>query len=325
MHKNLAFAAIVLAGLVADARAVTLSWSPVGNAANAADTLPDSPYGAVDHAYSISTYDVTNSQYVAFLNATDPTGANALGLWYSPASGINRALGNPNGLKYTVPHTVQNHPVNYVTWYDALRFANWMNNGQGSSSTETGAYTLLGGTPTPSNFDTITRNPGALIFLPSEDEWYKAAYYNAGGSSYFQFPTSTNATPIASAPTALANHANYNSAVGSLTDVGAYSGTTSPYGAFDMGGNVFQWTDTLFLGYDPEFGRTSTYAVRRGGSFEFTSVGNFLESDLRAASLPYASDYNNGFRLAMVPEPRSLVLAAFALTGFAAWGWRRKR
>ena len=39
-------------------------------------------------------------------------------------------------------------PVNYVDFYDALRFANWMNNGQGNGDTETGAYTLLGGTPT---------------------------------------------------------------------------------------------------------------------------------------------------------------------------------
>lgn len=113
--------------------------------------------------------------------------------------------------------------------------------------------------------------------------------------------------------------------MGGLTNVGAYTGTTSPYGAFDMGGNVFQWTDTLDSGYDPESGTTSIFGVRRGGSFEFTSGDNFLDSGMRAGSLLYLSDYNNGFRLAMVPEPGSFVLAAFALIGFTAWGWRRKR
>ena len=53
--------------------------------------------------------------------------------------------------------------------YDTLRFANWMNNGQDKSDTESGAYTLLGGTPVPANASIITRNPTARIFLPSED------------------------------------------------------------------------------------------------------------------------------------------------------------
>ncbi len=77
-------------------------------------------------------------------------------------------------------------PVNYVSWYDSIRFANWLNNGQGTGDTETGAYTLLGGTPTPSNGVSITRNAGATWFLPSEDEWYKAAYHQPaaqGGDS----------------------------------------------------------------------------------------------------------------------------------------------
>src|SRR5438552_534948 len=64
-------------------------------------------------------------------------------------------------------------PVNNVSFFDALRFANWMNNGQGSGDTETGACTLLGGTPTPSNDGTVTRNGGAIIVLTSESEWYK--------------------------------------------------------------------------------------------------------------------------------------------------------
>jgi sulfatase modifying factor 1 len=80
-----------------------------------------------------------------------------------------------------------------VSFYDTLRFANWLNNGQGSGDTETGAYTLLGGTQTPSNGTTVTRNPGATIALPSDNEWYKAAYYDASSTDYFLHPTRSNA------------------------------------------------------------------------------------------------------------------------------------
>jgi hypothetical protein len=70
--------------------------------------------------------------------------------------------------------------VTYVSFFDALRFSNWLNNGQGLGDTETGAYTRLGGTATPSNGTTVTRNGSANTFLTSENEWYKAAYYSPG-------------------------------------------------------------------------------------------------------------------------------------------------
>ena len=123
--------------------------------------------------------------------------------------GINYNSGAPNGSKFGAISGNGNHPMNDVNWYEAARFANWMNNGQGNASTETGAYTLLGGTPMPHNFYDITRNPGATVFLPSEDEWYKAAYYNAGTNSYYQYPTSSNAQPYRSYPTATPNSANF--------------------------------------------------------------------------------------------------------------------
>jgi hypothetical protein len=205
------FLLAALAAFSPEARAVTIAWSPVGNAA---DPATGSLYGAVGYSYNIGTYDVTNSQYVEFLNAKDASGADPLGLYNSNMSnptygGIKYSAGNANGSKYSVMSGDGNHPVNFVTFYDTLRFANWLNNGgQTNSDTETGAYTLLGGTPTPSSGNSITRNAGATIFLPSESEWYKAEFYNTATHSYFQYPTSSNTTPTGSSPTALPNHAN---------------------------------------------------------------------------------------------------------------------
>ncbi len=253
---------------------VTIAWSPVGNPGNTADPATGwlatgSLYGAVGYAYNIGTYDVTNSQYVEFLNTKDATGTSPLQLYNSGMSnatygGINYNAGNANGNKYSVMSGDGNHPVNYVTWYDTLRFANWLNNGQGNGNTESGAYTLLGGTPTPSNGDSITRNAGATVFLPSENEWHKAAYYNPATSSYFTYPTSSNTPPTASVPTGAINSANfYPGGPNNLTDVGAYSGTTSPYGAFDMGGDVWQWNEALPNG---------SYRDFWGGSFGINSL-----------------------------------------------------
>ncbi|HEV3137714.1 MAG TPA: SUMF1/EgtB/PvdO family nonheme iron enzyme [Pirellulales bacterium] len=295
--------------------AVTIAWSPVGNPGNLAD---GTGYGAVGYAYNIGTYDVTNSQYVEFLNAKDPTGADTLGLYNSNMSngiygGINYNAGNANGGKYSVASGNGNHPVNFATWYDSVRFANWLNNGQGTGDTESGAYTLLGGTPTPSNGNSITRNAGATVFLPSEDEWYKAAYNIPATNSYYQYPTSSNTAPTGSSPTALPNHANIQpGGPNNLTDVGAYSGTTSPYGAFDMGGNVLQWNEALVSG---------SFRGLRGGSFSDNS--SFLQSSSRSVGNPSLELNRIGFRVAStIPEPSTGVLAVIACG--MMWWWRKR-
>ena len=322
MHRIFAslslFFAISLAALQS-ASAVTIAWTQVdspGNA-NANDTTG---FGSVDYSYDIGTYDVTNTQYVEFLNAKDASGADPLGLYNSNMSnatfgGINFNAGNASGSKYSVISGSGNHPVISVTWYDSIRFANWLNNGQGSGDTETGAYTLgtlgAGGIPvTPP----LTHNAGSQVWLPTENEWYKAAYYDPKSSSYNLYPTSSNLVPTASGPTGLANHANFNSIVGNLTDVGAYTGTTSPYGAFDMGGNVFQWNEALISG---------SFRGLRGGSFGSDLASDFLRSSSQSSSNPsILESVGVGFRVASIPEPSTAVLAAVAF-GMMWVLWKR--
>jgi len=209
LRRSIAVTLVVLGTLAAQARAVTMDWRTIGNPGNKPDTVIDmtdhtTGYGSVDHTYKIGTYDVTNTQYAEFLNAKDPTGTNSLFLYKDSMStdpangGINFNAANASGSKYTVVADHANYPVTYVTWYSAIRFANWMNNGQGNASTETGAYTLgaLGRFAVPVNGGSITRNAGASVFLPSENEWYKAAYYDPATSSYHQFATGTNSQPF---------------------------------------------------------------------------------------------------------------------------------
>ena len=194
--------ALVFAALLAaPASAVTFDWVLVGDAGNAPDSAENcysANCGSVAYDYSISKYEVTNAQYAEFLNAkaaSDPLGLYNTRMgsdtFYSGIFGGITRSGVSGSYTYAVKAGYEKKAVTYVSFYDALRFSNWLNNGQGSGDTETGAYTLLGATPTPSNGTTVTRNGGAKIFLTSENEWYKAAYYSASGV-YFDYPTGTN-------------------------------------------------------------------------------------------------------------------------------------
>jgi hypothetical protein len=275
------------------AQAVTIDWVPIGNANNPADTLTNcwgANCGSVNHAYYISKYEVANAQYAEFLNAK--AASDPLDL-YHPSMGVFGFItrsGVSGSFTYTAEGEFENKPVTFVSFYDALRFSNWLNNGQGSADTETGAYTLLGGTATPSNGPTVTRG-GADIFLPSENEWYKAAYYSPGGV-YFEYPTGTdNATDCVLPGADTGNSANCwpaTSPSGAQTDAGAYGLSASPYGTYDQGGNVNEWNEQILSGSN---------RGNRGGGF-----GNSV--DLLAASYPYYGgdpmrEFNDlGFRVA---------------------------
>jgi formylglycine-generating enzyme required for sulfatase activity len=173
---------------------------------------------------------------------------------------------------------------------------------------------------------TVTRNPGAKWFIASENEWYKAAYYQPaaqGGDSdnYWNYPMRTNGVPFSDQPPGatpdnsrvgnffktdnVANGYDDGYAVtspmscsqGCFTDVGAYSSSPSYYGTFDQGGNIWEWTESLVPGM--------SFHVHRGGSFRDAVM--YLQ--------PFHRFYNGvtappiGFRVAtIVPEPSAAAL-----------------
>jgi len=310
-RRSLRGALLGILGLAPAAQGVTADWTTVGNPGNVADF---NGRGSVAYVYRIGTYEVTNSQYAEFLNAT--AASDPLALYNtkmsSSAGGIVRT-GVSGDFAYEVIPVRADMPVNYVSFYDALRFANWLNNGQGSGDTETGAYTLLGGTPAPSNGTTVTRNPGATVALPSDDEWYKAAYYDASTTVYFVYPTGSNSETTCTYPTAAANTANCAAAVRDLTDVGSYPGSPSPYGTFDQGGNVYEWDERIGAGGQSRTIRGAGYI---GEVYE-------LEKYTLTEGGPLAEAEVFGFRVVNLPEPGASLLPMVVL--LSALGRRVRR
>jgi len=256
------------------AQSISMSYVTVAGAGNTSNPA-DPATGSVSNTYDIGEYDVTDSQYATFLNDVDPSGANTLAL-YSPQGdaefGLTFNSGAASGSKYSVLSGYANMPVVDVDYWDTLRFVNWMNNGEGNASTETGAYTLIGGNTdgygTPSNASSLLANPqysaGATVWLPSENEWYKAAYYNPANQTYSTYATQSDTAPgntigngadeanyYTGNGYSVTQSSSYNGSQNYLTAVGSFTGSKSYYGTFDQSGDVFNWNSTIVSSDSP--------------------------------------------------------------------------
>jgi formylglycine-generating enzyme required for sulfatase activity len=344
-------AAGILAYAVVAQAVVTIPTVWVTNPGNANDSTG---YGGVDYVYRMGKYEVTNSQYCEFLNNRAVTDTYALyntSMSSDARGGINRS-GSSGSYSYAVKSGYDNMPVTFVCWYDCVRFANWLQNGQGISpgtgDTEGGTYKITGGGPNSGTVevpDAATRatwtaaNPHWV--LPSENEWYKSAYHQPSGQGgdadgYWAYPTATNTEPHSDNPASLAfptNSANFyrdDSVANGYDDGYAVTGSTGYVSTQNYLTNVGAYTqsDSFYGTFDQggnvwEWNEALIGSSRglRGGVWSNYSYS--LLSSYRYYINPAFESSLIGFRVASVPEPGSItMLLGIALT-MLLYCWRK--
>ena len=278
----------------------TIDFVNIGNAGNAADTTT---YGAVPYEYRVGTYEISQ-------NAIDK----------ATASGMTDVTAGP---------WTGDQPAASLNWYEAAAFVNFLNTNSG----KTAAYDLSWGGAAWSmalwsseqawtaGGTNLYRNKDAYYFLPSENEWYKAAYYNAAGSNYFLYPTASNDAPTAVASGTGAGTAVYDQTFGQGPAGVDVAGALSSYGTMGQGGNVFEWNESAFDGLNSS---SSEGRAIRGGYWLDP------EGSLRSSGRGYGDGDPTieldviGFRVASVPEPSTYALLLMAGAG-ALWFARRRR
>jgi len=266
-----------------------IEFVTIGNPGNAADITGDpNPAGSVSYVYRIGEFEISRDMIDK---------ARASG---GPDLGSSHSTGLPSG------------PAMEVNWFEAATVINWLNTSTGS----TPAY-KLGGTElwTPSDVGYNPANPYrnslAKYFLPSLDEWYKAAYYDSTSDIYYEYPTSSDTAPTAVSSGAGTNTAVFGQPIGTFPADITLAGALSPYGTMGQGGNVLEWVETEF---DLVNDSPSSNRGARGGTWQGTS--SELSSSAWSSFSPSFGNIHNGFRVAsVIPEPNTLLLGALGAVG----------
>ena len=307
MNKNLKLFFIVLAlgyqtasaQLVTEsfggtgANAFTMEFVTIGNPGNAADTTgTPNPAGSVAYTYNLGKYEVSRGQ-IDKANSAGSLGITLQDMSSYGGNGVNR-------------------PATGVNWNEAAKYVNWLNTSTGGTAAykfSGSTFQLWSSTDAGYNANNPFRNSNAKFWLPSTDEWYKAAYGNLNGT-WNNYATGSDSAPTAVASGTAANTAVYNGLTGPADITSA--GGLSPYGTMGQGGNVWEWTETAFDGTNNTAGESRE---TRGGFWDSLSAN--MDASSRTTVSPAGGGYLTGFRVASVPEPSTLSLLAIGLGGLA--------
>jgi formylglycine-generating enzyme required for sulfatase activity len=244
----------------------------IGNADNSSD--PSTGYGVVAYEYKISDHEVTIAEF--------------------QASGVGN--GNENYWNDGTRAVGDNAPATYVNLYEAMRYCNWLTSG----SADNGAYIFSGGVYQLTDRNAAVSTYGTVFALPTENEWYKAAYYTGdSGGPWSLYANGTDVSPTTA-------QSRYSASA--VWSVG--TGIQEQNETYDMMGNIFEWVEDDSSG------------VYRGGSYHSSALG--MSSVWRYGDdSRTAQSEDIGFRVVMVPEPSTMLL--FSLGGIGAWLLRRNQ
>lgn len=279
-----------------------IEFVAVGNPGNSAD---DTGFGSVNYSYNIGKYEITREQVLK----ANSIGNLELNLFDMSSYGPN-SIPDGNG---------PNKPAVGISWYEAARFVNLLN--VLSSRPEAYKFTTQGfqlWAPSDSGYSSSNpyRNANARYFLPTIDEWYKAAYHDASSGGYFDFATGSDSRPSPVSGGTAAGSAVFGQAPNTaMADVNS-AGGLSPHGTMAQHGNALEWVETARDGENNEAsesrGIRSSYYLD-GALSDAGNSGSYMSFD------PSTDSMYVGFRVAMVPEPSSVILLFTGGLILAAW------
>jgi formylglycine-generating enzyme len=274
---------------------INMDFVRVGDPGNAGDLQSQGTFGSVGYVYHIGKYEVSENQWDA-VNAAN----------------VNDPLNDPR-------YWSGEQPAAAFSWHEAAMFCNWLTSGDVTQ----GYYSISGGVATPNalDHDAYAAIHGTTYFIPTESEWYKAAYYDpnksgAGVAGYWDYPTKHDGPNVPDGIDYNGDTAfdavfwdGYDQHHPNAVD---NAGVLSGYGTMGQGGNIYEWTETA----------RGSSRVLRGGYW-------YADSSLLAASYHYDNspsvegNLSVGFRVASVPEPGSITLLLCG--AIAAMKWFRRR
>ncbi len=226
--------------------------------------------GRVDYEYKIGKFEVTTSQWVEFVNAAlDRPPADRIPWVVTPFGWGATSMTplNSGGRRYRVLAGGEMIPAGGITWRSAAVYCNWLHNGKSfeRSAFLNGAYDISTFDDGPTYTDQVTRSPGAQYWIPSLDEWMKAAHWdpvkaNADGAvgGWWFYSNRSDTAPVYGPPGVLVNGRlaeansnwsdfNYPGYNPFTVPLGAYPQTMSAYGLLDLAGGTSEWLEETFV------------------------------------------------------------------------------
>ncbi|MGP1273584.1 MAG: SUMF1/EgtB/PvdO family nonheme iron enzyme [Phycisphaerales bacterium] len=295
--------------------------------------------GSIDYEYRIARFETRTSQFIEFMNTLGQL---------SPQTAIFQEPGSWGGVGFVEPDgsvrfelanspTAADQPVIGISWRLSAIYCNWLHNDKGQTLDDLnfGAYdtsTFMTDPDNPPNLlDQASRNPGARYWIPSLDEWLKAAHYDPdkngpGDGGWWQYPNGSDQPLTPGLPGEPGAQTSYQLDVAQFDErtipVGAYPDVQSPYGLLDVSGSAAEWTET----YLPDIFQTSRiFGGSSAGPNPFADLGVNLDAIayLGSESLVGSPGGPQGIRIASaVPSPTSSSLVGITLI---AGGARRRR
>lgn len=280
----------------------TIDFVEIGNPGNEADNTGNpSPVGRVDYVYNLGKYEISRDM-VTKANAAGGFGITLQDMTPYGGNGLNR-------------------PATGISWFEAAQFVNWLNTSKGHQAAynfdSNGNFQLWG--IGQYNYINPYRHKDAYYFLPSLNEWYKAAYGSPDGT-WYDFPTGSNAAPISVTDGTTSGTAVYNQSSFGPADINN-AGGFSAYGTMAQGGNVWEWTESASDGLNDLADESREMRGAAWDNGDSISLEAWYRNNSQVdPSLDYGK---GGFRIAMIPEPSALSLLAVALGASAMMRRRR--